>query len=287
MINGKKIFAIDFDGTLFTNDFEYPEVGKPRWDVIQAVKNVYKNGDYVILWTCRQTEGLDNAIEASKKVGLKFHAINENIPEAFEWVLSPIDPSPKVLADYYVDDKAHGSIDHFLKIAYQKDKTELEIINNETLEKKIKERKWRRSGGIPYFVKDQEVFMYFMKPSNPLYGGNDFQIAKGTFDKGETPLTTAIRECGEELGLLTSNVVDKNHMIVRSFIPVDQNEPPKYDFYVFLFQIRDINQFNDPHFETGEVRWMTANEFSVLGRKDQVKIVLKANQEIKRKFGLR
>ena len=94
------IVAVDFDGTLCENAF--PEIGKPKQDVIDAVKEYRSYGWKVILWTCRNNDALDKAIEWCNKQGLEFDAINENLPEVEEmfggW-------TRKIFADVYIDDK--------------------------------------------------------------------------------------------------------------------------------------------------------------------------------------
>ena len=46
-----KIIAVDFDGTLCEN--RYPEIGKPNEKVINYLIKRQKEGDKLILWTCR------------------------------------------------------------------------------------------------------------------------------------------------------------------------------------------------------------------------------------------
>ncbi|MGU8449406.1 phage portal protein [Clostridium perfringens] len=100
-INKKKeIYAIDFDGTLCTN--KYPEIGEEKAEVIDYVKNLKNEGHKLILWTCREREKLDDAIEWCKEKGIEFDAINENLDETIEQFDS--DPR-KVSANHYLDDK--------------------------------------------------------------------------------------------------------------------------------------------------------------------------------------
>jgi hypothetical protein len=60
----------------------------------------------LILWTNRgdneQYKSLTEAIEWCKQKGLEFDAVNENLPNQKK--LSGY--SPKIMADYYIDDKA-------------------------------------------------------------------------------------------------------------------------------------------------------------------------------------
>ena len=95
------VYAIDFDGTLFTN--KYPEVGEPIWSTINWVKRQKENGHKFILWTCRCGKYLTEAINACKKVGIVFDAVNNNVEEKLSVYK---DDSRKVGADYYIDDKA-------------------------------------------------------------------------------------------------------------------------------------------------------------------------------------
>lgn len=94
------IVAVDFDGTLCENAF--PEIGKPKKEVIQAIKEYKGFGWKVILWTCRNKEHLTKAIEWCKKQGLEFDAINTNLPEVQEIFGGD---TRKIFADAYIDDK--------------------------------------------------------------------------------------------------------------------------------------------------------------------------------------
>lgn len=97
----RKVIAIDFDGTLCEN--AWPEIGTPRWEVIERAKNAQSNGAALILWTCRDGERLEQAVEACTQWGLQFDAVNENLPE--RKALYGNDPR-KIGADEYWDDKA-------------------------------------------------------------------------------------------------------------------------------------------------------------------------------------
>lgn len=92
--------AVDFDGTLFETDF--PEIGKPKREVIEWCQMHQKSGAKIILYTCRESERLDAAIEACRREGLIFDSINKNPFTA--WGLT--EQSIKPFADIYLDDKA-------------------------------------------------------------------------------------------------------------------------------------------------------------------------------------
>ena len=102
------IIAVDFDGTLVEDEF--PAIGDPiqsTWEDIRLAKEL---GAKIILWTCRDHENLDEAVEFCRERGLTFDAINENLSETKELFNND---TRKVYANEYWDDKA---ISHYSKI---------------------------------------------------------------------------------------------------------------------------------------------------------------------------
>ncbi len=97
----RKAIAIDFDGCLCNDAF--PEVGSPHWDVIVRAKEQQKNGAGLILWTCREGDLLQAAIDACSRWGLEFDSVNENLPERKDHFQN--NPR-KVWADEYWDDRS-------------------------------------------------------------------------------------------------------------------------------------------------------------------------------------
>jgi hypothetical protein len=117
----KFAIAVDFDGTLF--EHQYPNIGAPKLNVIEKVKEFQNTGKCeILLWTCREDKSLDEAVEICNKFGIKFDAVNDNSPrqkeiqqEMFEqWGIKLA--RHKIYADFYVDDKAYGSIETFLGV---------------------------------------------------------------------------------------------------------------------------------------------------------------------------
>lgn len=99
-----KIWAVDFDGTLCENKF--PGIGKMNKLLIEMLKTKQKEGDKIILWTCRVGHALTEAILACRAYGLFFDAINENLPEI---IVEFGGDCRKIFADEYIDDKSsHG-----------------------------------------------------------------------------------------------------------------------------------------------------------------------------------
>lgn len=112
-----------------------------------------------------------------------------------------------------------------------------------------------RAGTIPYIVEDGEVKMLFMQPSNPEFGGDAFQLAKGRVEDGEDTKLAAIREAKEELGLFIGNV---------SLVEELGTFMGRTTIYVAKVKEKDL--FGEPDFETEATRWMTLDEFLSDGR---------------------
>lgn len=97
-----KIIAVDFDGTLVTD--EYPKLGKPIWKVINWCKEQKHLGNTLILWTCRSGRELDEAIALCNALDLHFDYVNCNTVENI--VAHGKRDTRKIYADIYVDDKS-------------------------------------------------------------------------------------------------------------------------------------------------------------------------------------
>lgn len=95
------IIAVDFDGTLCKED--WPDIGEPNTALIEWLIARQEMGDKVILWTCRVACMLDAAVMWCLRHGLRFDAINANLPENIEKYGNDC---RKVFADVYLDDKA-------------------------------------------------------------------------------------------------------------------------------------------------------------------------------------
>lgn len=97
-----KVIAVDFDGCICS--MNYPDIGEPNWEVINALKHEKSLGTKIILWSCRTDEALNDAIKACDSWGLQFDAVNENVPERL--LKYGYSDSRKVSADEYWDDLA-------------------------------------------------------------------------------------------------------------------------------------------------------------------------------------
>ena len=102
----KKI-AVDFDGTLC--EYAFPKIGNQtpeQKELLELLIELKKAGHKIILWTNRgdndEYKVLTEAVDWCRSKGLEFDAVNENLP-----VQKKISGySTKIMADYYIDDKA-------------------------------------------------------------------------------------------------------------------------------------------------------------------------------------
>ena len=133
-----------------------------------------------------------------------------------------------------------------------------------------REKNLDRGGVVPYYIKDGNILMMFMKPSDKKFGGERFQIAKGKIEKGETPIEGAFREAKEELGLFGPNVLESTSLGRFGKISI------------FLAKIKDPDMFGDTTDETGAVVWWTPEQFQSDGRNWQKLIVKAAVRKIEK-----
>lgn len=95
------VIAVDFDGTLCENAF--PFIGDPIHETIEWMKELRRNGNKLILWTCRDGMNLVDAIVWCADHGLFFDAVNDNLESHKKRYKGN---SRKILADLYIDDKS-------------------------------------------------------------------------------------------------------------------------------------------------------------------------------------
>ncbi len=119
--------AVDFDGTIVENKF--PQIGKPILFAFESLKKLQEEGHRLILWTYRNGERLDEAVDFCKKNGLEFYAVNKSYPE--EELDDTI--SRKILADIFIDDRNLGGLKGWGEI-YQS-------LTNNRPERKMKRKK--------------------------------------------------------------------------------------------------------------------------------------------------
>ena len=125
--------AVDFDGTIV--EHKYPKIGKERPFAIETLKALQAEGHRLILWTSRDGELLEEAVEFCRKNGLTFYAVNSSTPSDALFAGRPTGFSSKIQADIYIDDRNVGGLPEWGVI--------YEIIT-----KKHRERHQRRRKGL-------------------------------------------------------------------------------------------------------------------------------------------
>lgn len=89
------IIAVDFDGTL--------QIGnKANATLINSLKTSQRQGNTIILWTCREGKRLQEAVAFLNQNGFMPNYINCNSIEGIKMMGHD---SRKVYADIYIDDK--------------------------------------------------------------------------------------------------------------------------------------------------------------------------------------
>ena len=103
MINNEgKIIAVDFDGTIV--EHAYPKIGDEMLFAFATLRELQKKGHRLILWTYREGEYLEQAVNYCEENGVHFFAVNENYPgETNEG-----NYSRKLMADIFIDDRNIG-----------------------------------------------------------------------------------------------------------------------------------------------------------------------------------
>ena len=100
------IIAVDFDGTIV--EHRYPEIGKEIPFAIDTLKMLIKDHHRVILWSVREGQLLEDAINWCKERGVEFYAVNRDYPE--ESTENNQHFSRKIKADVWIDDRNVGGL---------------------------------------------------------------------------------------------------------------------------------------------------------------------------------
>lgn len=96
----EKVVAVDFDGVIVES--AWPRIGEPHPEVVDFLKDLKAEGVKLILWTCREGQLLDEAVQFCRWHGIEFDAVNDNLASRIARFGSD---SRKIHADYYIDDK--------------------------------------------------------------------------------------------------------------------------------------------------------------------------------------
>ena len=98
--------AVDFDGTIVTH--KYPEIGEEIPFAIETLKMLIHDRHRLILWTVREGELLEEAVNWCRERGVEFYAVNKDYPE--ETARNNEHFSRKIKVDVFIDDCNLGGI---------------------------------------------------------------------------------------------------------------------------------------------------------------------------------
>lgn len=136
--------AVDFDGTIVQH--RYPEIGKEIPFAIRTLKMLSAQGHRLILWTVREGDLLEDAVQWCQERGIEFYAVNRDYPE--ETIDNNRGFTRKLKADMWIDDRNVGGIPDW-GIIYRiitEHKTYEEILREEmeppTYEPPVRKRRW-------------------------------------------------------------------------------------------------------------------------------------------------
>ena len=100
------IIAIDFDGTIV--EHRYPKIGDEIPFATDTLKMLIKDGHQLILWTVREGELLQEAVDWCHARGVDFWAVNKDYPEEEKEKNNHF--SRKIKADMFIDDRNFGGL---------------------------------------------------------------------------------------------------------------------------------------------------------------------------------
>ena len=98
--------AVDFDGTIV--EHAYPAIGKEIPFAVAPLKRLQEDRHKLILWSVREGELLEEAVQWCKERGLEFYAVNRDYPE--EEAEKNNHFSRKLKADLFIDDRNIGGL---------------------------------------------------------------------------------------------------------------------------------------------------------------------------------
>ena len=141
------LIAVDFDGTIVRH--RYPEIGEEIPFAVETLKMLTEERHRLILWTVREGQLLDDAVEWCRKRGLEFYAINRDYPE--EDITLNQHFSRKLKVDLWIDDRNIGGLPDWGTIYHMihDHKTYEEVLREELLGEQPEKKRsfWQRLAG--------------------------------------------------------------------------------------------------------------------------------------------
>ena len=101
------IIAVDFDGTIV--EHRYPKIGPEIPFATETLRTLIKEGHQLILWSVREGDLLQEAIDWCHERGIDFYAVNMDYPKT-DTPEQNRNYSRKIKADVFIDDRNIGGL---------------------------------------------------------------------------------------------------------------------------------------------------------------------------------
>ena len=98
--------AVDFDGTIV--EHAYPKIGKEIPFATETLRQLIQDRHKLVLWTVREDELLQEAIDWCRERGVEFYAVNRDYPEEEREKNNHF--SRKLKVDIWIDDRNIGGL---------------------------------------------------------------------------------------------------------------------------------------------------------------------------------
>lgn len=102
------IIAVDFDGTIV--EHKYPMIGKEIPFATATLRQLMKDGHKLILWSVREGDLLQEAVDWCEERGVRFYAVNADLDEDVADKAGSEHFSRKVKAHMFIDDRNLGGL---------------------------------------------------------------------------------------------------------------------------------------------------------------------------------
>lgn len=102
------IIAVDFDGTIV--EHKYPVIGKEIPFATATLRQLMKDGHKLILWSVREGDLLQEAVDWCEERGVRFYAVNADLDEDGADKDGSEHFSRKVKAHMFIDDRNLGGL---------------------------------------------------------------------------------------------------------------------------------------------------------------------------------
>lgn len=99
--------AVDFDGTIV--EHRYPEIGPELPFAVDTLKMLIADKHKIILWSVREGQLLEDAVNWCRERGIEFYAINKDFPEENE-KLNQHYARKLSSVDVWIDDRNVGGL---------------------------------------------------------------------------------------------------------------------------------------------------------------------------------